>query len=340
MAMDDLVSNLINNPLRSEIISRILNPSEKCPEYQKCSGFGTIPECELGPKDQKKFAESVQKLFKLSNTRRWYSLRDALRKLNGAGALKTCELLAAFIAIKGRITGEQVEKQAASYDSARDVGSAKVGEALKSVTSLEKSFEGAEERQPEVLQTKRFIEYKRALCNLVSCGLKALEELHEMEERASSKKVLKELSKTTFRLNIKEILHVSSAGSSTRYWAEIHDILDGVEEVVRRPRPADWSKTTPKRGERIAGSNLRQDINKLSSSDEATLKRWFSMLGPDLYARFEKEEDQIALLKEIMEREPNFPPMLEFLLPVAFLYRDDLMALKIVAERGGSNLHQ
>jgi len=29
MAMDDLVSNLINNPLRSEIISRILNPSEE-----------------------------------------------------------------------------------------------------------------------------------------------------------------------------------------------------------------------------------------------------------------------------------------------------------------------
>jgi hypothetical protein len=51
------------------------------------------------------------------------------------------------------------------------------------------------------------------------------------------------------------------------------------------------------------------------------------MLGPDLYARFEKEEDQIALLKEIMEREPNFPPMLEFLLPVALQYKDDLMAL-------------
>jgi hypothetical protein len=340
MAMDDLVSNLINNPLRSEIISRILNPSEKCPEYQKCSGFGTIPECELGPKDQKKFAESVQKLFKLSNTRRWYPLRDALQKLNSAGALKTCELLAAFIAIKGRITGEQVEKQAASYDSAREVGSAKVGEALKSVTSLEKSFEGAEERQPEVLQTKRFIEYKRALCNLVSCGLKALEELHEMEERASSQKVLREIHKTTFRMNIEVILHPSSASSSARYWAEIQDVLDGVEEVVRRPRPEDWSKTTPKRNERIAGTTLRQDTNKLSASDEATLKRWFSMLGPDLYTRFEKEEDQIALLKEVMEREPNFPPILLFLLPVALQYKDDLMALRTVAERGGHNPQQ
>jgi hypothetical protein len=340
MAMDDLVSNLINNPLRSEIISRILNPSEKCPEYQKCSGFGTISECELGPKDQKKFAESVQKLFKLSNTRRWYPLRDALQKLNSAGALKTCELLTAFFSVKDKITGEQVEKQAASYDSAREFGSTSIVEALNAVGRLEKSIEGAEPRQPEVLQTKRFIEYKRALCNLATCGLKALEALYEMEERASSQKVLQEIHKTTFRLNIKEILHPSSARSSTRYWAEIQDILDGVEEVVRRPRPENWSKTTPKRKDRIAGSILRQDTNKLSSADEATLKCWFSMLAPDLYARFETEEDQIALLTEVMEREPNFPPILLFLLPVALQHRDDLMALRTVAERGGHNPQQ
>jgi len=340
MAMDDLVSNLINNPLRSEIISRILNPSEKCPEYQKCSGFGTIPECELGPKDQKKFAESVQKLFKLSNTRRWYSLRDALRKLNGAGALKTCELLAAFIAIKGRITGEQVEKQAASYDSAREVGSERVREALSLVARLEKTIESAEKRQPAVLQTKRFIEYKRALCNLVTCGLKSLEVLYEIEEKSSSQKVLKEINTTSFRLSIKEILHPSSAKSSTRYWAEIQDILDGVEEVVRRPRSEDRSKTPPKRKEWIAGTSLRQDTNKLSASDEATLKCWFSMLAPDLYARFETEEDQIALLTEVMEREPNLPPIPQFLLPVALQYKDDLMALRTVAERGGPNPRQ
>jgi len=332
MAMEDLESSFINNQLQNEILTRLLNPSEKCPEYQKCSGFGiTTPPCELGPKDQTEFAESVKKLFSLSTKKRWYPLYDSIRKLNRAGALKTCELQTAFVSVTARISGELVENQAASYDSVRDFGSARIGEALNAVALLEESIEGAEKQQPNVLQTRRFIEYKRALCNLATCGLQALEALYEMEEQASSHDVLQKIHKTMFRMDIKEILHPSSASSSTRYWAEIQDILDGVEEVVRRPRPEEWNKTTPMRNEKIAGTSLRQDTNKLIESDEATLKRWFSMLGRDLYERFEKEEDQIALLKEVMEREPNFPRKLELLLQVAFLYQDELMAIRMDA---------
>jgi hypothetical protein len=269
----------------------------------------------------------------LGNTRHWYFLRDAIRRLNSAGALKTCELQTAFFSVKARIAGEEVEKKVASYDSAREFGSTRVREALNAITRLEKSVEGSKERQPEIRQTQQFIEAKRALCNLVTCGLNALKALYEMEESVSSHKALEEIHQAIFRKNIEEILHVSTRVPSSHYWQEVQDILDGVEEVLRRPRPEHWSKTTPKRNETIAGTNLRKDTNKLFASDEATFKRWFSMLGPDLYARFEDEGDQIALLKEVMERQQNLPPMIKVTLDLAFLCQDQFVAIRTVAER-------
>jgi hypothetical protein len=337
MSVDDSGSDFIREPKRGEIIGRILNPREKCPEHQWCSRYGTRPPCELGPTDQKELAKNVRKLFELSDEKGWYPLRDAIQKLNSVGALKTCEVLTAFFSVTRKIRGEHVEEQAALYDSAREFGSERIANALKEVARLEKTIDSAEQRQPEVLQVKRFIEYKRALCNLVACGLKALEELYQIEGRASSQKVLREIHKATFRQNIKECLHPSSAKSSRRYWMEIQAVLDGVEEIVRRPNSKTWSEIPPRRKETVAGSTLRQETNKLSSSDEATLKRWFEMLAPDLYARFEKEEDQIALLTEVMEREPNFPPILSFLLPVALQYEDDFLALRTIALRSRPN---
>jgi hypothetical protein len=57
------------------------------------------------------------------------------------------------------------------------------------------------------------------------------------------------------------------------------------------------------------------------------------MLGPDLYARFEDEGDQIALLKEVMERQQNLPPMIKVTLDLAFLCQDQFVAIRTVAER-------
>ena len=66
MPMDYLGSDSIRDPLRSEIITRILYPREECLEYQKGSGYGTItPVFELGPKDRKGFATRLTKLLEL-----------------------------------------------------------------------------------------------------------------------------------------------------------------------------------------------------------------------------------------------------------------------------------
>ena len=54
-------------------------------------------------------------------------------------------------------------------------------------------------------------------------------------------------------------------------------------------------------------------------------------------SRFEDAADQIALLKEVMERQPNFAPVISVPLDVAFLYKDQFVALHTVAERGSES---
>lgn len=102
MAPRIVEADFIRDPYRSELSNRLSNPRTCCPEYLHCSGMGTcVPVyCELAPKTQKAIDLQMSKLLALSDFAAWHSLRGAIRELDQAGALKTCEVTAAIFAVR------------------------------------------------------------------------------------------------------------------------------------------------------------------------------------------------------------------------------------------------
>jgi hypothetical protein len=330
MAPRNVEADFIRNPYRSELSNRLSNPRTCCPEYLHCSGMGTrIPVyCELAPKTQKAIDLQMSKLLALSDFAAWHSLRGAIRELDQAGALKTCAVTAAIFAVRTMLTNEGVLGKAKSYETAWDYGAARVKEARAALKNLERKIEESEARRPEVLATRRFTEYKRALCELVFGGLTALDQLYEIEGLATSPEVLEVIHKTNFRQAIDEILHDSSRAGRARYWGAIQDLLDGIEEILRRPNPSEWKKEPPESFD-SNGNRLRKDVKKITASDLAVLKKWVNLVAPGLYEKIESASDQVKVLSEAMEEQHSpFPPVLSHTLGVAFSHCDDLKALR------------
>lgn len=169
--------DFIKDPYRSELSKRLSNPRNCCSEYYRCSRMGTqIPVvCELGPKAQKEFDLCVSKLLDLSDFEAWYPLRGAIRDLDQARALKTCAVMAALFAVTTKLTREGVLAKAIGYETAWEYGAKRLKTARVALKELEDKIREAEARRPDVLATTKFTDYKRALCDLVVCGLTALD---------------------------------------------------------------------------------------------------------------------------------------------------------------------
>lgn len=322
--------DFIKDPYRSELSKRLSNPRNCCSEYYRCSRMGTqIPVvCELGPKAQKEFDLCVSKLLDLSDFEAWYPLRGAIRNLDQARALKTCAVMAALFAVTTKLTREGVLAKAIGYETAWEYGAKRLKTARVALKELEDKIREAEARRPDVLATTKFTDYKRALCDLVVCGLTALDQLYEIEGLATSRKTIEVVNKTQFRQAIDEILHDSSLADGARYWGELQDLLDGVEEIFRRPNPSEWKREPPASFDRN-GNRLRTDVRKITATDEAVLKRYVNLLSPGFYDKIENASDQVAVLLEVMNSQhPPFPPVLTYTLQLALMHGDDLKDLR------------
>ncbi len=71
--------------------------------------------------------------------------------------------------------------KAKNYETAWEYGAERVKKARVEIKDLEQKIKEAEARRPDVLATTRFTDYKRALCDLVVCGLTALDQLYEIK---------------------------------------------------------------------------------------------------------------------------------------------------------------
>jgi len=330
MAPRNVRAEFIRDPYRSELSRRLGDPRTCCPEYFRCSGMGTcVPvDCGLGPKTQRAIDLLVSKLLDLSDFAAWHQLRAAIRELDKAGALKTCAVTRALFAVRAKLTKEGVLGKAKGYETAWEYGAKCVKECRVALKNLERKIEDSEARRPEVLATTRFTEYKRALCELVFAGLTALDQLYEIEGLATSPRVLDVVHKTEFRQAVDEILHDSSRAGGARYWGAIQDLLDGVEEILRRPNPSEWKKEPPESFD-SNGNRLRKDVKKITASDLAVLKKWVNLVAAGMYEEIENASDQVELLCKVMkEQHPPFPPVLSHTLGVAFSHCDDLKALR------------
>jgi hypothetical protein len=288
---------------------------------------GTYFNKFLGPKAQKEFDLCVSKLLDLSDFEAWYPLRGAIRDLDQARALKTCAVMAALFAVTTKLTREGVLAKAIDYETAWEYGAKRVNSAEVAVNELERKIREAEARRPDVLATTKFTDCKRALCDLVVCGLTALDQLYEIEGLATSPKILEVVNKAQLRQAIDEILHVSSRTDRARHWGELQDLLDGMEEIIRRPNPSDWKREPPEAFDRN-GNRLRTDVKKLTASDLAALKRWVDLISPGMFDEIENASDQVKVLREAMETHPPFPPMLTYALGLAYLHQDKFKDLR------------
>lgn len=324
-------SDYIRDPYRKELIERLGDPRGQCPEYKQCSVHGVLPRvhCEFQPRDRKQFISSLEKLLQLSDMRGWFPLRDAIRRLDHAHALKTCMMFTANFAIKGKLASEGQERKAASYDPALEFEADRIRDAINAIRKFIDKVEDAEDRRPVVPATKRFTDYKRVIYKLIACGLDAMAELCDFEKRAVSLQVLKVTNKTSFRLQIDEILPPSSTTRNDRYWEALEDLLDGIDEITRNPSPKKWNRTSPKKDGSGNGNALQQDIRKLTAADVELMRTHFDLLAPGLYKRIETDSDQVAIFTDIMSLEPVFPPLLTYILQLAFLHNDDLVQLRV-----------
>jgi hypothetical protein len=291
-------------------------------------GTKPIVHCELSLKTLKAFDSSVSKLLDLSDLPAWHPLRAAIRKLDQAGALKSCAVLAAFFAIMAKVTNEGVLRKAKSYETAWEYGADRIKKARAEMTNLERKIEEAEPRRPEVFATARFTDYKTALCDLVVCGLTALDQLYEIEGLATSPKTLEVVHKTGLRKGIDEMLKSPGTAEGARYWGKLQDLLDGVEEIVRRPNPSEWKREPPVSFD-SNGNSLRADVRKMTASDEALVKQYLNTLSPGMHDKIENASDQVGVLLELMNTQhPPFPPTLAYVKDIALIHVDDLKDLR------------
>ena len=124
MAPRNVRADFIRDPYRSELSRRLSDPRTCCPEYFRCSGMGTcVPvHCELAPKVRKEIDLFISRLLDLSDSPAWHPLRGAIRELDQAGALKTCELRLRSLQSEGELTNEGVLRKAKSYETAWEYG--------------------------------------------------------------------------------------------------------------------------------------------------------------------------------------------------------------------------
>jgi len=323
-------SILIEEPYRSSLMDRLCAPDKCCPEYRKCSNYGRERGlyCELGDKAAEEFHSELLKVINLSDLPGWYSLRTAIRSLDGVQALKTCELIAARVTVITQIAREEELHKARSFKTLLMSGLEWIEEAQGVGRHLDKSVQSAEKRIPSMLATKDFVDQGEALVVLLQHVLLAFHELYRGANDVLHPDVLSSVHRAAFRRNIDELQHPSSKRSGDRYWGEWQDVLDGLEEITRRSDKSSWIKHSPKRTEMEPGDALRQKARRKSAEeDEQILKTWLDKIGPGVWEKIQSSPDQVEALTEIMKKVPVILPVQSVVLQIALLHKDDLLAL-------------
>jgi len=270
--------------------------------------------------------------LKISDLKEWFHLRDALHSLQDGKVLKTCAVMSLMVAVEGKIRNERVLAEARDYDAPRKSGATSVGDAVESLRKLSNTIDQFDSRRPDFPILKNVTVYKQALCDLALAALEGLEQIYRLEKGVASPEVLKVIQKASLRQIKADMPHISSRTAGEQHWEAMLDLLDALEEIRRRPDPSQWAQHPPPRDSKEGGNSLRKDVEKLSKGDVESLARWFDLMAPGLYERFESDPNQLAILGDYSKAEPRFSPLASYVIPLALLHQDDLASIRAPKE--------